>query len=741
VAQLLVNETACPQRLQGYRLVSLDLASLVAGTRYRGEFEERLQSIVKEATNPRAPPTILFIDEIHNLVGAGAAEGGMDAANLLKPALARGELQIIGATTIAEYRKYIEKDAALERRMQPVLVKEPSVPQTIQILTGVAPIYAKHHGVKYAKEALVAAVTLSDRFITDRFLPDKALDLLDSSGALAHLQPQLEGGDSKAIVVTKHTVAAIVSEWSGIPVGQLELEEMDRLWKLEEEMTKRVKGQRRAVRGVARAIRRARAGLRDPKRPVASFLLCGPTGTGKTELCKTLAETYFGSEKVMIRVDMSEYMEKHSVARLIGSPPGYIGYDEGGQLTEAVRRSPHSVVLLDEIEKAHPDCLSILLQIMEDGILTDGKGRTVNFKNTIIVMTSNIGSSRLLELSRDERNIKAETDWYDKKDLNQGGNVKLPLDPIQPEEALSRIQSNPRAARLMLQAVTNPQIMSAVRDVMNGSPADLLLASRRNPTISSFLQELWDVLQEEQTSAKNTTPVNGDEKSGIRQVQQHLQRSLDKWSVEENPSFASSVLDNLANGSVFDNAMPSASHEKDHPLYSAMARVVKEELEATMRPEFLNRIDEIVVFAPLSTNDLVQIAQLLIERVTLRAFHEQRMTVLVDESLVQRISFEGQAKADQFGARPMRRAAQRFIEDTISEAIIKGFLVEGDSATIRPGSNYRRVVISRESDGATLDVEVEDDEGDIGSLNSFPSRRTMISTNSETRLSTASVAA
>ncbi len=313
----MVDAQACPQRLQGYRLISVELANLVAGTKYRGEFEERVQSLIREVTNPKAPPTILFLDEIHTIVAAGSAEGGMDAANLFKPALARGQLQVIGATTIAEYRKYIEKDAALERRFQPLLVQEPSVAQTISILQAIAPNYEKHHGVSYTEQALEAAAKLSERYVSDRFLPDKAIDLLDEAGAMAHLE-SFSDLVSTIPVVTEATIARIVSELTKIPVGQLEVEERDRLSVLEEELTRRVKGQDRAVRAVARAVRRARSGLRDPKRPIASFLFCGPTGTGKTELCKTLAATYFGSEKKdMIRIDMSEYMEKFSVSRYV----------------------------------------------------------------------------------------------------------------------------------------------------------------------------------------------------------------------------------------------------------------------------------------------------------------------------------------------------------------------------------------------------------------------------------------
>ena len=326
--RLLKLESLCPPRLKDYRIISLELANLVAGTKYRGEFEERLQAIMEELTDENSPPTILFIDEIHTLVGAGSAEGGIDAANMLKPALSRGKIQVIGATTVSEYRKYIEKDMALERRLQPLMVKEPSIPETIDILELVADKYGEHHGVEYTSEALEAAAKLSERFITDRFLPDKALDLLDEAGALVHIEQSLgdDDDDFDEPLVTENTITKVVAEWSGVPIGKLESEETDRLMVLEEKMTERVKGQDRAVRAVARSVRRARSGLRDTSRPIASFMFCGPTGVGKTELCKTLAETYFASEKDMVRIDMSEYMEKHSVSRLTGPPPGYIGY-------------------------------------------------------------------------------------------------------------------------------------------------------------------------------------------------------------------------------------------------------------------------------------------------------------------------------------------------------------------------------------------------------------------------------
>ena len=711
VAQVLINEDACPARLKGHRLVSLELSTLVAGTKYRGEFEERLQAIVKEVTDPKAPPTILFIDEIHNLVGAGSAEGGMDAANMLKPALARGEMQIIGATTITEYRKYIEKDAALERRLQPVTVKEPSVPETLSILEAVQSYYERHHGVRYTPEALQAMATLSDRYVNDRFLPDKALDLMDEAGAVAHLEAI---GDEVDLVVDEHIVASVISEWSGIPIGKLETSELDRLRSLEEDMTQRVKGQGRAIRGVARAIRRARSGLRDPKRPIASFLFCGPTGTGKTELCKTLAETYFGSEKEIIRIDMSEYMEKHTVSRLIGSPPGYIGYDEGGQLTEAVRRAPHSVILLDEIEKAHGDVLNILLQIMEDGVLTDGKGRTVCFKNAILVMTSNVGSRRILDIVREDANDVAALNGSSTNGITVNGNKdssKLDIEPMTPEEILKKMQSSPKAGEMMLKASQDPELMEAMRTAMNGSPADLLQKGRDNPKIAKFLQDLWSVLEDEGVPTPPQPQSNG--KSGLDAIRGSMQDTFAQWNDASKGSFAKSLVNEIQSS--------SGSETEDHPLYGRLVSAVKEELESAMRPELLNRIDEIVVFSPLSADDLSNIARILVEKTVERAMLEQKMELKVDDSVIERIMEEGSASADQFGARPMRRAAQRYVEDSVSDAIVQGFLKEGEAATIELGSRSGRrdtITITRVRDGKTISVKVEDADGGIGNARS-----------------------
>ena len=374
-----------PEPLREKRLLSLDLTGMVAGTKYRGDFEERVKNALAEVS--RVGDVLLFIDELHNLIGAGAAEGAVDAANILKPVLARGELQLVGATTIDEYRRHIEKDAALERRFQPIMVAEPTAEQTCAVLRGLREKYEGHHKVVITEEAVTAAVELAVRYLTDRFLPDKAIDLLDEAAA----QVRLRGGEE----VTASDIAAVVAGWTGIPLRQITCEEGMRLQSLEETLHRRLVGQEEAVAAVARAVRRGRVGLQDPNRPAGSFLFLGPTGVGKTELCKALAEALFGDEKAVIRLDMSEYMEPHAVSRLIGAPPGYVGHDEGGQLTEAVRRRPYSIVLLDEIEKAHPDLFNLLLQVLEDGQLTDSRGRRVDFRNTLLIMTSNIGARKL----------------------------------------------------------------------------------------------------------------------------------------------------------------------------------------------------------------------------------------------------------------------------------------------------------------------------------------------------------
>lgn len=579
LAQQIVNNEV-PETLRDKRVMTLDMGTVVAGTKYRGEFEDRLKKVMDEIR--QAGNVILFIDELHTLIGAGGAEGAIDASNILKPSLARGELQCIGATTLDEYRKYIEKDAALERRFQPIQVDEPSVDETIQIIKGLRDRYEAHHRVKITDEAVEAAAKLSDRYISDRFLPDKAIDLIDEAGSkvrlrsftvppnLKALEDKLEGirSEKNAAVssqefekaaalrdteqkikdeleqtkktwkekqgkeeskVTVEDIALVVSMWTGIPVSKIAQEESAKLLNLEEELHKRVVGQGEAVEAISRAIRRARAGLKDPKRPIGSFIFLGPTGVGKTELARALAEVMFGDEDAMIRIDMSEYMEKHSTSRLVGSPPGYVGFDEGGQLTEKVRRKPYSVVLLDEIEKAHPDVFNILLQVLDDGRLTDSKGRTVDFRNTVVIMTSNIGADAL----RYQKSLG----------FGVGG-----------------------------------------------------------------------------TSTK----------------------------------------------------------------YKDMKGTMLEELKKAFRPEFLNRIDEMIVFHALEKGELKQIISLMANALTTR-LKEQNIELELTDAALEKISEEGYDP--QYGARPLRRSLQKHVEDRLSEELLKGNISTGQSVMIDYANN------------------------------------------------------
>jgi len=543
------NLPPCPASLLGARVISIELAGLVAGTSNRGDFEKKMKNLIKEASENNV---ILFVDEIHNLIGTGGGgDGAMNAANLLKPALARGELRLMGATTTPEYRKYIEKDGALERRFQPLNVKEPSVFETLDILGAISPKYEEFHGVKYTYKGLVAATKLSNRYINDRFLPDKAIDMIDEAGSMVKMAEEGE-----TFYVTEDTIQTVVAEITGIPVGKLDTGEKTRLKNLEEELEKRIKGQSAAVRSVSKAIRRARSGMRDGKRPVSSLLFCGPTGVGKTELCKSLAETYYGEEKSMIRIDMSEYMDRFSTSRLIGAPPGYVGYDEGGQLTEAVRRNPHSVILFDELEKAHEDVLNLLLQVIDEGTLTDGKGRTVSFKNNIFVMTSNIGSKDIIE-----------------------------------------------AVRSMDQEVDASQLT---------------------------------------------------------------------------------------------------------------ADIVKGALEEAMRPEFLNRIDEIIVFSPLPYEQLKEISRNLINNTVQRVADDSGIVLNVSDNIAEVVTREALGGASIYGARPIRRAVQRYLEDTMAEAIMSDFIQEGDSASVNlkdPNSGNYVIEIKRELDGESFFIDVDEDAG------------------------------
>ncbi|ACL68848.1 ATP-dependent Clp protease ATP-binding subunit [Halothermothrix orenii] len=575
LAQRIVDESV-PDVLLNKRVVALDLSSIVAGSKYRGEFEKRLKAVMNDIV--KSGNIILFIDELHTLVGAGAAEGAIDAANILKPALARGELQAIGATTLDEYRKYIEKDPALERRFQSILVEEPTPEETIEILKGLRDPYEAHHKVKISDEAIKAAVNLSHRYITDRFLPDKAIDLIDEAASRVRLgsdtrPPELKDLNKKLeevkkekeaavknqefekaaelrdkekelekefeniqekwekekekseSTVTTEEIAEIVSSWTGIPVTKLEQAETAKLLHLEEELHKRVVGQDEAIQAVSQAVRRARAGLKDPKRPIGSFIFLGPTGVGKTELARALAEAMFNDEETMVRIDMSEYMEKHAVSRLVGSPPGYVGHEEGGQLTEPIRRRPYSVVLFDEIEKAHPDVFNILLQILEDGHLTDTHGRRVDFKNTVVIMTSNVGANFIEKQSR--LGFKAGND------------------------------------------------------------------------------------------------------------------------------------------------------EKQN--YEDMKDKLMSDLRRTFRPEFLNRVDEIIVFHALNRDHIKQIVDLMLDDVKKR-LEDKEIDIEVTEGAKHVLAEKG--FDSEFGARPLRRTIQRMVENPLSEKILEGKVKEGDKVVV-----------------------------------------------------------
>ena len=583
-----------PEILRNKRIISLSISSMLAGAKYRGEFEERLKKAIDEVQ--QHDDMIIFIDEIHTLVGAGATEGAMDAANILKPALARGEFQVIGATTLDEYKKHIEKDAALERRFQPVQVGEPNEEDALEILKGLRDRYEAFHKAKITDEALKAAVTLSSRYITDRFLPDKAIDVVDEAASKVRMKVFSAAPDVKALedrlntvkkekeaavtsqdfekagklrdeeqalvkeiddkksvakeesdqklVVTEDDIAAVVAQWTGIPVAKIAEEESETLLHLEKELHKRVVGQDDAVTAVAKAVRRARAGLKDPKRPIGSFLFLGPTGVGKTELARALASSLFGDESAMIRLDMSEYMEKHTVSRLVGAPPGYVGYEEGGQLTDAVRRKPYSVILLDEVEKAHADFFNILLQVLDDGRLTDSQGRTVDFRNTVIIMTSNLGAKALHK----------------------------------------------------------------------NSPELGFLAPKKS---------------ESSINQSNSIDFKEAKKSVMDAVKRHF------------------------------------------------------------RPEFLNRIDEMIVFHPLTEEDLQQIVSILMSDVTKR-LKERELQLEITAEAMQLLVKEGSDFT--MGARPLKRAIQRLIEDPVSDLILKGDATEGK--TIKADVKDNEIVVS-----------------------------------------------
>lgn len=558
-----ISEGNVPDTIKGKRLLTLDLSGMIAGSKYRGEFEERIKKVIKEVRS--AGNVILFIDELHTIIGAGGAEGAIDASNILKPSLARGEVQIVGATTIDEYRKYIEKDAALERRFQPVNVNEPSEEEAYEILKGLRGAYENHHGVTITDAALLSAVKLSKRYINDRFLPDKAIDLIDEASSktrlgtyvkpeeIAKTEAEIEkleaekenaikseafekageikkkqikklekleklnakwqkDKDNRNLTVDEEEIAAVVSDWTRIPVNKLSMSESEKLINLEKTLHERVIGQDEAVTAIAKAIRRGRVGLKDPKRPIGSFLFLGPTGVGKTELSKTLADAMFGNENSLIRVDMSEYMEKHSVSKMIGSPPGYVGYEEGGQLSEKVRRNPYSVVLFDEIEKAHPDVFNVLLQILDDGAVTDSTGRKIDFKNTIIIMTSNAGAENIVAPKNLGFNTSSDPDRdYKNMKIKVLDEVKKLFKP----EFINRIDE-----MIVFHMLTKEHVTSIV---------DILMKS-----INSRIKEQLDITIELDDKAKSHIVASGyDEKYGARPLKRALQTQIEDELAEQ----------------------------------------------------------------------------------------------------------------------------------------------------------------------------------------------------------------
>ena len=490
-----------PEELLDQRILSLDIAGMVAGTKYRGEFEERIRKVLDEVK--RAGNIILFLDELHTVVGAGSAEGAVDASNIIKPSLSRGELRLIGATTLAEYRKYIEKDAALERRFQPINVSEPTPQATLAILRGLRQRYETHHGLTITDEALSAAVSLSVRFLPGRFLPDKAIDLMDEAAALVHM----EGGSGNHRV-TAEDIAVVVSAWTGILATRLTEDEGEKLLHMEETLGRRVGGQQEAVQALSRAIRRGRVGLKDPRRPIGSFLFLGPTGVGKTELCKALAEVLFGDEKALIRFDMSEYMERHTVSRLIGSPPGYVGHEEGGQLTEKVRRRPYSVVLFDEMEKAHEDVWNLMLQILDDGCITDAQGRAVDFRNTVIVMTGNVGAKGLSDPGT------RLGFWPGEKDRKGEEIVMEELKRTFRPEFLNRVDEI-----ILFQSLTEEQLREVGRRMLTA--------------LSQRMADLGIALETEETAVAALARAGFDPKNGARPLRRAIRTKVEDAIAEE----------------------------------------------------------------------------------------------------------------------------------------------------------------------------------------------------------------
>jgi ATP-dependent Clp protease ATP-binding subunit ClpC len=625
MAQMMATGKVTPD-LASKRLIQLDLSSLIAGASHRGEFEERLQAVIKEVM-ASGGQIILFIDEIHTILGAGATEGALDASNIIKPYLSKGTLQIIGATTTSEYRKNFEKDRAFERRFQPVVCDEPTEEVATEMIKILLPKYEKFHGVKVTQEAVDAAVKLSKRYVGERFLPDKAIDLLDEASA----EVRLEGSSDKKNTHEVHSqdIEKVVSRWTGIPITKLTEQESEKLLHMEDLIHKSFINHDRAVKAVSEAIRRGRIGLANANRPIASFIFLGPTGTGKTELAKCLAEIMFGKKDSMIRLDMSEYMEKHEVAKLVGAPPGYVGYEEGGQLTEAVRSKPYSIVLLDEIEKAHPDVFNILLQLLEDGRLTDNKGNTISFKNTVIIATSNIGSDLIRR-----KIMEAKAGGAEKNDP-AAQNGKVP-------------EGNSQAAPA--NGVANPVDPNAAP----GAPAVATPADLTNP---------------------QTTPeiVPGQPQTVASQV--GAPQAPDVAATGQNPAVMGTPPD--PNKKPTDPADdPNSPKAK---AFKELSSIVMEELTKHFRPELINRFDEVVVFEPLTQENMIEICRLQIEA-TSKLLKEQNVSLELSQKALDQLAKEGFDPV--YGARPLRRLIQRSIENPIAIYLIQKTIVTGDTILV-----------------------------------------------------------
>lgn len=713
LAQAIVSGSV-PKDLQNKRIIQIDVASLVAGASHRGEFEERLRDVIKEAQMSNGQ-VIIFIDEIHTLIGTGESDGALDASNIIKPFLARGQLQIIGSTTTLEYRKYFEKDKAFERRFQTVLVEEPDEENAMKMIEILKPKYENFHHVVITPEAIEASVKLSKRYIGERYLPDKAVDVIDEGAAEVRLQNA--SGKRSDHEVKKPDIEKVIASWTGIPISKLTEDESAKLLHLEDLIHKRLINQETAVRAVAEAVRRGRIGLANAMRPIASFIFLGPTGTGKTELAKTLAEILFGKEEAMTRLDMSEYMEKHEVSKLIGAPPGYVGYEEGGQLTEAVRMKPYSVVLLDEVEKAHPDVFNILLQLLEDGRLTDNKGNTISFKNTIVIATSNIGSAMIQQyLMADAAKEESEK----KKDTNVVLDAKViedKIDELTAEKPAAAPAAKPATTGMSSAAakkddkmdkkeeelkttitkllgealgkIANPALIptpaekqqyetvksSLEQETQSGNPlAQAILNAASSPADILYQDALYTVLKKIANPAAMQS-IND------QQLYKNLKETLEKNNKEGNPLSALLVkaTDTIVKAGIIGKTKDEEEAEKKQQKLKELYQVVMGELHKFFKPELLNRFDEVIIFEPLTRKNMHEIAKLRINA-TRKLLKEQGIDLDLTDKALNELAKEGYDPV--YGARPLRRLVQSTIENPIASLILGKTFAGGDTILI-----------------------------------------------------------